>query len=198
MERFFDYKKEIFLILIVMLCLVFLIFENLGNLTGNVTEGSTPSNVSVMNYIALSSSQSLINGIQFGTVIYPPFDNLNATHNYDGVGNETTFYLNVSNDTISPVDFCIRGSGDLINPIFDAIGLGNETYSNSIITNSTSPFLSNEISLTTIYVKSQQNVSIGGINYYRFWLDLPSDQSNGNYNNTIFLKAVLSGNPCYY
>jgi len=196
MGKFFDYRKEIILILIIMLCLVFLIFQNIGNLTGNVIEGSIISNVSVAKYLAVTFGSNLAAGIQFGNVVFLPATDINATHNYDGTNNTTTFYISLSNDSNSAVDFCIKADTDLTSSALDVIGVGNETYSNYTSTNSTEPNLLFQTSLTTNYSKSSVNVGIGTDDFWRFWLDVPASQASGNYNNTVYFKGVLVGVSC--
>lgn len=196
MGRFSEYKKEIFLILVILLCLVFLIFQNLNTLTGNVTGGSIPTNVSVSKYLAVTFGANLASGIEFGKVVFLPAANVNASHNYDGINNATTFYIAVSSDSNSAVDFCIKADKGLTSPALDVIGLGNETYSNSTTTNLNFPSLSSETSLTTNYTKSSYGVGTGDSVYWRFWLDVPVSQPSGEYNNTISFKGVTSGSVC--
>ena len=196
MGKFFDYRKEIILILIIMLCLVFLIFQNIGNLTGNVIEGSIISNVSVAKYLAVTFGSNLAAGIQFGNVVFLPATDINATHNYDGTNNTTTFYISVSNDSNSAVDFCIKADTDLTSSALDVIGVGNETYSADNSTTSTIPALGSETSFTTSYVKAQNVTAPGNSSYWRFWLDIPAAQPSGDYNNTVYFKGVVSGLSC--
>ncbi len=196
MGKFLKYKKEILLVLIILISLLFLTFENFGNVTGNIAEGSTPSNVSVSKYLAISFSPSLAEGIQFGSVSFLPATDVNATHDYDGLNNGTTFYINVSTDGNSKVDFCIKANAGLTSAASDVIGLGNETYSNSTSTNSTIPPLTSQTALTTAYVKSGVGVAVGSNEYWRFWLDIPAAQPSGDYNNSVSFKGVVSGVSC--
>ncbi len=196
MKFVFENKKEVILIVIILICLVFFIFQNITFLTGNVTEGSIPSNVSVAKYLAVTFGSNLANGIQFGSVSFLPATDVNATHNYDGTNNATTFYIEVSNDSNSAVDFCIKADTDLTSPSLDVIGVGNETYSNSTSTNITEPGVSSQTSLTTVYTKSSVNVNIGSSDFWRFWLDVPTAQPSGDYNNTVYFKGIVVGASC--
>ena len=186
---------EIFLLLIILICIFLIILQNFV-ITGKASEYSTPSNVSIAKALSISFSNNLSEGIIFGTIASLPAINQNATHNYDGGSNWTSLYIQVSPDGNTNVDFCTRANTPLTNPAADIIGVGNETYSNSTMTNSSLPALSSETSLTLSYVKSGANVSTGGANYYRFWLDVPIAQPSGDYNNTVSFKGVQIGSIC--
>ncbi|PIZ81802.1 hypothetical protein COX98_02195, partial [Candidatus Pacearchaeota archaeon CG_4_10_14_0_2_um_filter_30_11] len=82
------------------------------------------------------------------------------------------------------------------SPALDVIGLGNETYYASNLTNSTHPSLSNEISMTTGYVKAINSIGRGNSSYWRFWLDVPSAQASGSYNNSVSFEGVQAGQGC--
>jgi hypothetical protein len=186
---------RLFLVIILFMCLILITFENLGNLHAKVTSTDVFSNVSIAKSFALQFSLGLSEGIIFGDINFLPATNVNASHNYDGVGNSTNLYINVSTDGNSAVDFCIMGGSGLMNIGGDEIGLGNETYSTYNMSNFTHPTL-NEISLSQIYTKSGENIPLGGINYWRFWLDVPAGQPSGNYNNTVYFKAIETGVSC--
>lgn len=174
--------------------------------TGYVTETTTTSNVTVNVYFSIALSTNLSRGIQFGDVSTLPAYNLNGTANNDSGFNTTisgpptsasgtTYYANVSTDSNSAVDFCIKA--DLLNTSSgDFIGLGNETYMNSTATNTSAPFVVDETSFTTAYVKSGDDIAIGSTNYYRFWLDVPASTATGTYNNTVSFKGVTSTGSC--
>jgi|GEM_PF-4727300 len=186
---------EIFLLIIVLLCIFLIIFQNFV-ITGKVAEYSTPSNVSINKYLSISFSSNLSEGIIFGDIYSLPAINQNASHNYDGAFNVSSMYINVSSDGNTNVDFCILANAALTNPALDTIGLGNETYANSSFSSSSAPSLLNEIPLTLSYVKSGHNISGGGSNNYRFWLDVPIAQPSGDYNNTISFKGIQTGAVC--
>lgn len=187
-----------FLIFLIFLGLLLLILQNIKFLSGfSVSE--TISNVTVNKYLSITFSSNLSEGISFGTISSLPAVNQNATHNYDRdfpTQNQTSYFVNVSTDSNTNVDFCIKADGNLINLANDILKLGNETYANSTTTNSSFPPASNEVSLTTFYAKSGENILIGGINYYRFWLDVPIGQQSGDYNNTITFKGIQTGINC--
>jgi hypothetical protein len=164
-------------------------------ITGYATEGSTTSNVTISKYLSITMSTNLSNGITFGSVQNLPAVNLNATHNNDSAGG-TSMYVNVSTDSNTNVDFCIRADGAMTSPSLDTIGVGNESYANASTTDAGTPALASEVSLTTGYVSAGKNVSIGGLQYYRVWLDIPSGTPSGTYNNTVYFKGVEAGVVC--
>ena len=184
------------LVILIVFCLIMLIIQNINLITGKTTSGIITSNVTINNYLAISFSDNLSAGILFGEVSVLPSLNTNASHNYDGVDSVTDYYVIISNDSNTGVDLCVKADNNLVDLAGDVLGLDNETYANSTSTNGTLPDLSNEISLTTSYVKSGDNIAIGTNNYYRFWLDIPVSQPSGNYNNTIYFKGIQTGNSC--
>jgi len=191
-KRYFNFV----FVVVILFCLSLILLQNMASITGNAIDGNATSNVSVTNFFSVTFSSNLTSGISFGVVNVLPSTNINATQNYEGLSNGTEYYINISNDSNSNLDFCIQADINLTSVGEDILGLGNETYSNSTLTNSTDPVLIKEISLTDSYVKAGDNVAIGGLNYYRFWLDVPVAQPSGTYNNTISFKGVQTGNIC--
>jgi hypothetical protein len=166
-------------------------------ITGHATSGSTTSNVTISKYFSIALSANLSDGIQFGTVSVLPATNVNATHNNDSALYNTTMYLNVSEDSNTNVDFCILSPDDLTDESSSAtIGRGNETYANSTTVVGGAPDVADEVALTGSYVKSGYNVTTGGANYYKFWLDIPTGTASGSYNNTVEFKAVEVATAC--
>ena len=183
------------LVVVVALSFFLFLFQNV-NLTGFATEGSTTSNVSIQKYLAINFGANLSEGIQFGNVATLPASNVNASHNYDGAANATTYTIDVSTDSNTNVDFCTKANQGLENSGADIIGLGNETYAADNSTSVSVPPLSSETSFTTSYVKAQSVTQPGNSNYWRFWLDVSAGQPTGNYNNTVYFKGVNSGTSC--
>ncbi|MEM0465413.1 MAG: hypothetical protein QXW97_01780 [Candidatus Pacearchaeota archaeon] len=169
-------------------------------ITGHATEIYTVSNVSISSFLSIDMSPNLTAGILFGTVSNLPATNVNATHNYDSgesPPNQSSMFLNVSLDSNTAVDFCIKANDDLVDSVGgNRIGIDNETYSNSSVNNLTFPSLSNEKSINHSYVKSAINVEKGDNVYFRFWLDIPAATPAGSYNNTIYFKGVQNGSSC--
>lgn len=172
--------------------------------TGYATSATTTSNVTIQKYFAIEMSVNLTTGIEFGSISTLPATNQNATHNFDGANstidttgtdNGTSMWMNVSTDSNTAVDFCIKADA-LNTSAGDEIGLGNESYANHTQTNVTYPGVASEVSITTSYVKSGYNITAGSNNYYRFWLDVPAGTPSGTYNNTVSFEGKEIGAAC--
>jgi len=188
------YRKV--LIIVFIAALLLLGFENFCTLTGYASEGITPSNVTIVQSLAISFSTQLGEGIIFDEVRFLPAANVNATHNYDGIGNASGYFILVSPDGNTPVDVCLKADGPLTSVGGDTIPLVGETYSHSKISNITMPSVTSEVSLTTNYTLSSDNVPLGGTGYLRFFLDVPTAQAPGDYSNNIFFKGTPTGAGC--
>jgi len=202
-----DTRKESVIVLIFVALFLFsimMLFNSGMRTTGYAVSANTTSNVTISSFFAVEMSINLSNGIQFGDVSSLPSTDLNATHNYDGAnttaqgaaaGNGTSMWMNVSTDSNTAVDFCIKA--DALNTSQDdEIGLGNETYHNSTFTNISSPTVGSQVSMTTSYVSAGENIAAGNNNYYRFWLDVPVATPTGTYNNTVSFKGIVTGGAC--
>ena len=165
-------------------------------LTGHATESTTYSNVTIQKYLSIALCAELAEGINFGDVSSLPATDLNGSHNYDGASSASTYCVNISDDGNTDVDICIGANDDMTSSGGDVIGLANETYSNSTVTNSTDPLPSADVSLTTDYVRAGDAIGVGELNYYRFWLDIPVAQPSGDYNNTVYFKGVTTTLTC--
>ena len=184
------------LITLVVASLLMIFFQNSGFVTGHVSQGSTFSNVSIQKYLAISFSTQLANGIYFGSVASLPATNINGTQNYAGPSNATQYYLSVSNDSNTQVDFCVKVNAGLTDPAADVIGLGNETYSTNVTSsNMTIPALV-ETPMTLNYTKAAEKVAVGQDSYWRFWLDIPAGQASGDYNNSVYFRGVQATLAC--
>ena len=176
---------------------IIMIFAQQGKLTGYATSGSTISNVTITSFLSIDMSSNLILGIQFGNVSDLPAPDVNASHNYDGGSSASTMFINVSTDSNTAVDFCSKANAALTDSIGGTfIDLGNETYGNSTTTDATTPLVTLQTALTTSYVKAGANVGKGNVTYYRFWLDVPVATAPATYNNSVWFKGVVVGNPC--
>ena len=168
--------------------------------TGYATEATTESNVTISTYFAIEMSANLTNGIEFGTISTLPTTNQNASDNHNGLnttsnGTGTSLWLNVSTDSNSALDFCLKADA-LNTSAGDVIGLGNETYRNATQNNASLPDYLSEVSITTSYVRGGSNIGVGNRSYYRFWLDVPAATATGVYNNTVSFKGVATGGSC--
>lgn len=171
----------------------------IGNsrITGYATTGTTVSNVTIQKYLSIAMSTNLSQGIMFGTITNLPALYTNASHNNDsadGTGN-TTMYVNVSTDSNTPVDFCIKANASLSDG-GDTLVIGNETYSNSTVINGTYPLATQNLSLSTSYAVTGKNIAVGGANYYRFWLNVPVSQPSGTYINQLTFEGIQTGGGC--
>ena len=172
-----------------------ILLENGVVIQGYAVEESVYSNVTISKAVSIEFSSGLAQGIVFGSVNVLPSINLNGSENYNGSYNSTNYYIQVSGDGNVPVDFCINADSPLSNGV-DEIGVENESYSCSNVSNIGLPSLDNETSLTLAPSKCGEVISPGENNYYRFWLDIPAAQPSGNYNNTISFRGILSGEVC--
>jgi hypothetical protein len=191
-----EFLVNSFLVLIILICGVLILIQS-GTMQGKVVENFVPSNVSILKSIAISFSTDLAGGIVFNNVHVLPSYNVSAIHNYDNQNNGSNYYVYVSPDSNSQIDLCVKADRGLTNSGGDVIGIGNETYSSSVnFSNMTIPQLSNETSITLNYTGYESGVSPGEQNFLRFWLDVPPAQASGTYNNSVYLKAVVSGTNC--
>jgi hypothetical protein len=78
----------------------------------------------------------------------------------------------------------------------DIILIGNESYSNTSVTNDTYPIKGEETIFTFAGVKAGQTITPGNSTYYRFWLDVPAEVASGSYNNSIVFTGVEAGDAC--
>lgn len=186
---------NIVLTVLLVVSLGLLVVDNL-RATGQVTEGTTLSNVTIAKYLSIAFSPNLAGGIDFGDVAALPATDVNGSHNYDGGSSATTYSILVSADGNTAVDFCISGSGDLTTSGADILALGNESYAATSTSDSVTPALGSEVSLTTGYVKGVTTIATDSSAYWRFWLDIPAAQATGSYNNTISFKGVSAGGSC--
>lgn len=172
------------------LSVLLLIFDS--SFTGHVTSDSTTSEVTISQYFSISLSGNLSNGIDFGTQNSTVATDVNATQNFNASLN-TSYFIAVSSDSNTDVNFSISGDGPLNTTGGDEIGLGNETYAFSTGANNvTNPSISGETSLTTSPVAAGGDIAPGFNVYYRFWLDIPSGTPVGTYNNTINFNGAAA------
>ncbi len=195
MERNFN-SFTVIMIIILVFAISFLFLENNFFIQGNVVEGDVYSNVTISKSISIEFSPALSNGILFGNVSILPVSNINGSENYNVTNNLTNYYILVSSDGNTAVDFCLRANTALTNQYLDVLELGNESYSCSNESNMTLPSISNETAFTLSSVKCGQNINPASNNYYRFWLDIPAAQPSGDYNNTLSFRGISSGESC--
>ena len=183
------------LVAVIIISVGLIVFQNIDSITGHATTGSTESSVTITQYLSIDMSGNLTGGISFGSQ-GGLSTTVNASENHNGTSDSTLYFINVSSDSNTNVDFCTKASGDLSTAGADIITLANETYSNSTSSNSTSPIFGDKVVFTNAYVKTGQNITKGTPNYYRFWLYLPPATPTGTYNNTVYFEAVNTLSSC--
>ena len=114
-----------------------------------------------------------------------PIDFANQDPNtFDNPGIGNFYKVSIDPETTVDIDLYQKGDDFIGNP--STLGIGNMSWldtnnsaSSNIMTNNYGDNLPN--------ISPNTNVSV----YY--WLDIPIDQTGGNYNTTIFIKAVETG-----
>jgi len=166
-------------------------------LTGAVasSESIIQSNATIEVYFAIAASSNLTDGIEFGS-LSPGSVNNNATDNYNSGGStNTSLNISLSTDSNVNIDFCLAANADLKNAT-ESIGIANLQFANATTTTLAVPALSDARSVSTSYQDSSQNITPGGADHYRFWIDIPVGTTPLRYNNTITFTAVQSGTTC--
>ena len=107
----------------------------------------------------------------------------------------TEYDIEVSSDSNVYVDFCTKAGHPLEDPNFpdNEIPLDPNYAWDDDETNSEFVPALPGTAMTTSYVKGVTNIAPGGLNYYRFWLDVDAGQPTGTYNNTIWFEGVQTG-----
>ena len=187
------------LLVLVSLFSIVMIFNQSIKTTGFATTETTVSNVTISKYLSITMSTNLSKGIFFGTVNSLPAVNINASGNNNSLstGANSTFFINVSTDSNTNVDFCLKAISNLIDSAGgNMLNVGNESYSNSTTTNETLPAVGKEVIFTTSGIKAGINITAGNVTYYRFYLDVPTGTPSGTYNNTISFEGVEVEGAC--
>ena len=126
------------------------------------------------------------------------YQNATWDYYYNGTRNVTRYCVNISTDSNTAVDMCLGASDHLKTAANDQILIGNETYTNS--SGATDQHYPNASymsrSLSTTSSLSASNIPIGGLAYYRFYLNVSVAQAVGEYNNTITFQGKNSGTAC--
>lgn len=194
-KKFLGYGfLNVFLMFVILFSFIMIGFENVS-MSGYATL-ETSSNVSIVSYLAIDFSSDLAEGIVFEDVLFLPADNVNAKGNYNGSMNSTKYFVRVSPDGNTPIDLCVRANSGMKNMGGDLIPLEGETYSSSFENNFESPGLLNETDLTLNYSLASASIPVGNQTNMRFWLDVPSNQPAGQYNNSIYFKGIANGVGC--
>ncbi len=147
----------------------------------NITGGATS--------FAIDLSNTLQQQIVWNLTSLPAVNQSAPGNNGSGV---TELYVNVSTED-GLIDLYIKANDDLLTDSLERLGLGNETFSYNS-SNSSVPS-DNKFSLTTNYADNQigDGLSNGSIVYLKLFLNAPSGQASGTYNNTLMFKGVSYG-----
>jgi hypothetical protein len=176
-----------------------LFFSNVGAMTGHATFQSTVSNVSISKYFAILPSPELVEGIFFGNVETLGVSDINATENNQSANAGTLYYINVSEDSNTAVDFCLKALTNLTAG-GATIPAENETYWVENSTNATDPNVLNQVPIdinaTGYGAPKSITISEGNVSYWRFWLDVPLAQEAGSYENIIYFKGIQEAGDC--
>ncbi len=167
-------------------------FFSTANLTSNLSINNITSvwNITIAPQtvsVAIDLSPRLLQQINWSLASLPAYNQSAEGNNNSGI---SEYYVNIS-VTGGTADLYVKANGDLMTLNEDVLGLGNETYSYNS-TNSSVPS-SVKTSLTISYAKIGDGLTDGTILYLKFFLNAPSAQASGSYNNSLYFKGVPSG-----
>jgi hypothetical protein len=154
----------------------------------NVDLKQTPATANVTKQVAIGMSTNLdSDGVRFFS-LDPGTNNNEAQHNSDGAGGNTTYWLNISDTTNTYINICTKVSSELTHTD------GITTIPNSGFTWNVTETLGNDAPQPDGYTFNTSydtgNLIAEGRDegefYLRFWLDIPSAQKAGNYDNIIY------------
>jgi len=147
-----------------------------------------------------SAVHNLSYGIYFGSVA-PNTSYNNASGN---VGSGTNYSIIVDSTCTTNLDFCIRadtnltcheGTGNCTGGT-DTIAVdGNYSYDDSDTINGPD-YDSNWLGDGAWEKADTTNVAPNSLVYWRFWLNVPFGQEDGQYNNTVRFKCLATGQSC--
>jgi hypothetical protein len=169
----------------------FLAYANLTNVI-LISNQTNPWNVTIdAEEIAIAIQLSTKLGQQINwTLSSLPIYNVSADGNN---GTEITeYFVNIS-VTGGTADLYMKANDNLMTSGGDILVLGNETYSY----NSTNVSVPSDLKyiMTTNFSDNKIGTSLvnGAVVHLKFFLNAPAAQAAGNYNNTLFFKAVENG-----
>jgi hypothetical protein len=155
--------------------------------SGNWGMNSTTFYIEDEAAIAIDLSEQLAWSVRWN-LTYLPVDDLGAIGN-NGSG-ITEYWVNIS-ATATTVDLYVKADGDLLTRDLDVLGLGNETFTyrinNATVDNSTNT------TMLTNYINIGTGLEDGDVVYMKFFIDAPSAQPAGVYENQLDFKAVRNG-----
>ncbi len=163
--------------------------------------GPFTSNQSVSKYVAFTMNANLTTaGINFGNLTLNTIHN-NATNNspsgFTGASG-TAYAITISADTnTNTVALCINGTSNLVSagnnlPISNLFY--NVTATNTAVPNATSKSLAG--SAFSAISPDVTGLSANAIEYFNFWLTVPSTQGAGTYTGKAYIQATSDGGAC--
>jgi hypothetical protein len=151
--------------------------------------GTTPLNVTVVQYVSITPSAGIIRGILFGTVYANSYGNP-AENDTTGPGGGTEYYLTVDSSTTSNINFFDRTPTDLPSGLVD--------YNRANRTSATGPWTANYtigIEWKNIAGTECSNIPPGGSCYIQYFLNVSFGVISGVYNTTYYYCGnATSGN----
>ncbi len=171
---------------ILVLSLGMILIQNINNVDAATTSVNTTSEANINVYFAITMSSNLSDKIDFGN-INNTGQRYNATNiNYNS-NNQTAYFINVSADSSTPVNFTINAS-DFKSIGGTTMGVANEEFNYNVGTNSEAEPSETYTDLSTTPAEAG-DANVGETVYYRFWLDVPAAQDAGTYTNNVTFKA---------
>lgn len=177
-------------IVLVWLLAVAIVGFFLVNAATEQTQGA-PSNVTVQTTIAISLSTNFTDGL-FNSTFDTGTDNNADPGMGAGAGN------NLTNDMTSntAIKVCVRDNAALTNRDDGVTTIPNANYTWQNSSSSGGLAAGSSLAFTTSFVEGNTSLPRGGVLYFGFWLDIPPGQAAGEYNNTVFIKAVKFNQAC--
>ncbi len=161
-------------------------------------EKSETGQATITKQVAIGLSTNLdTDGVRF-TNLDPGSSNNAAEHSADGGSSETTYYVEISSSTNTPIDICTKTNQDLT---FGSYDIDNSNFKWNVTTTATADdpslpgnaFTGDFSYDTTNLVADDQD---SGTHYLRFWLTVPAAQRAGTYTNTIYWCANENSTTC--
>jgi hypothetical protein len=154
--------------------------------------GTTPLNVTVVQYVSITPSAGIIRGILFGTVYANSYGNP-AENDTTGPGGGTEYNLTVDPSTTSNINFFDKTPTDL-----SCTGGTCTDFNRASRTSATGPWTANYtigIEWKNIAGTECSNIPPGGSCYIQYFLNVSSGVISGVYNTTYYYCGnATSGN----
>jgi len=162
--------------------------------------GAAPSNVTVAATIAISLSANLTDGL------FNQSFETNTDDNFDpGMGGSAVLTTsnpgnNVTTVTNTLTELCIQQNSNLSLTTDDSVQISSYNYTYQGDSNSSNLTATQSIQFPTTpgqWTSVNNTIPSGTANYsFGFWIDIPSAQTLGEYNNTVTIKAIRASQTC--